>query len=57
MLAYDAVRNAYRRFRESGATGADRARVFGIYRELPAMAGLDALYAIEDATTEKKDRS
>lgn len=56
VLAYDAVRNAYRRFRESGATGADRGRVFEIYRELPAMAGLDALYVIEDLTTEKEDR-
>lgn len=53
VLAFDAVRSAYRRFQQQGATGADRGRVFEIYRELPAAAGLDALYAIEDATTEK----
>jgi len=30
------------------------ARVFQTYRELPGVAGLDALYAIEDATTERQ---
>lgn len=55
VLAFDVVRKAYRQFQESGATGADRARVFEIYRELPGVAGLDALYAIEDMTTERSD--
>ena len=53
VLAFDAMRNAYQQFQSTGTTGSDRARIFEIYRELPAMAGLDELYAIEDATTEK----
>jgi methylisocitrate lyase len=53
VLAYEVVRSAYTRFQSSGVTGADRTRVFEIYRELPGMAGLDDLYAIEDVTTEK----
>lgn len=56
VLAYDAVRIAYERFYNQGSTGADVKRVFEIYRELPTMAGLDALYAIEDATTEGPER-
>jgi 2-methylisocitrate lyase-like PEP mutase family enzyme len=55
VLAFDVVRKAYRQFQESGVTGADQARVFEIYRELPGVAGLDALYAIEDITTERSD--
>jgi methylisocitrate lyase len=53
VLAYDAVRNAYRQFMASGRTGADATRLFEIYRELPGVAGLEELYGIEDATTEK----
>ncbi|MEZ5558097.1 MAG: isocitrate lyase/PEP mutase family protein [Pseudomonadales bacterium] len=54
VLAYDAIRNAYEGFNHRGSTGADRRRVFEIYGELPEMAGLDALYHIEDTTTEKR---
>jgi len=53
VLAFDAVRTAYEGFQRTGHTGADVARVFQTYRELPGVAGLDALYAIEDATTER----
>jgi methylisocitrate lyase len=53
VLAFDAMRNAYQQFQSTGSTGFDSARIFEIYRELPAMAGLEELYAIEDATTEK----
>ncbi len=53
VLAFDAVRAAYRGFMDDGRTGADPKRVFQSYRELPRLAGLEALYAIEDATTEK----
>lgn len=53
VLAFDAVRAAYRAFINDGRTGSDMRRVFELYRELPSAAGLDALYAIEDATTEK----
>ena len=53
VLAFEATRNAYQQFQTTGRTGVYRARIFEIYRELPAMAGLEALYAIEDATTEK----
>lgn len=54
VLAYDAVRSAYLQFIEKSHTGADLQRVFEIYRELPGMAGLEALYAIEDVTTERR---
>ena len=53
-LAVAAVSNAYRRFMREGTTGADRQRVFEIYRTLADRAGLAALYAIEDATTLRK---
>ena len=55
VLAFDAVRDAYRSFQADGVTGADNKSLFKTYRELPAVAGLDALYAIEDATTEKPE--
>lgn len=55
VLAFDAVREAYGRFQRTGATGADLTRIFQTYRQLPEVAGLDALYAIEDLTTEKRD--
>lgn len=55
VLAFDAVRDAYRSFQADGITGADNESLFKTYRELPAVAGLDALYAIEDATTEKPE--
>ncbi len=54
VLAFDAVRSAYRQFQETGQTGADPKALFATYRELPGMAGLDELYAIEDATTERR---
>jgi hypothetical protein len=53
VLAFQAVRDAYRQFQNSGSTGADTKSLFQIYRELPVVAGLDELYEIEDATTEK----
>jgi methylisocitrate lyase len=53
VLAHRAVQNAYQRFNESGSTGSDPKEIFALYRTLPAMAGLDELYAIEDLTTEK----
>ncbi|MGD8831881.1 MAG: isocitrate lyase/PEP mutase family protein [Pseudomonadales bacterium] len=53
VLAVEAIRGAYERFQASGSTGADLATVFATYRELPGIAGLGALYAIEDATTER----
>lgn len=55
VLAFDAVRAAYEGFQRSGQTGADMAAVFRTYRQLPEVAGLDALYAIEDVTTERSD--
>ena len=53
VLAVNAVQNAYRRFMDSGTTGARRDEIMAAYRELAGLAGLDALYAIEDATTER----
>jgi 2-methylisocitrate lyase-like PEP mutase family enzyme len=55
VVAFDALREAYRRFRETGRTGVNGKSMFQTYRELPAVAGLDELYAIEDVTTEKVD--
>ncbi len=54
VLAFEAVRNAYQRFQTSGSTGTDTKSLFQTYRQLPVVAGLDELYAIEDATTEKR---
>jgi methylisocitrate lyase len=54
VLAFEAVRDAYRNFQSRGNTGADLKALFATYRELPDIAGLDELYAIEDRTTETK---
>ena len=54
VLAVGAVRSAYQRFVAEGATGTDRDRVMRAYRTLADLAGLGPLYAIEDATTEKR---
>ena len=53
VLAVEAVRSAYRRFVANGATGTDVRQVMATYRTLAELAGLPALYAIEDATTER----
>ena len=53
VLAVQAVRDAYRRLRTEGHTGIDALTLFAQYRELPTLAGLDPLYAIEDDTTER----
>ena len=54
VLAVQAVRDAYRRLHNTGSYGLDPRAVFKLYRELPGLAGLDALYAIEDDTTERE---
>ncbi len=54
VLAFEAVRDAYQNFQSSGKTGANAKALFQTYRELPGIAGLDELYAIEDRTTERK---
>ncbi|MCZ6710638.1 MAG: isocitrate lyase/PEP mutase family protein [Gammaproteobacteria bacterium] len=53
VLAFEAVRDAYLQFQTSGSTGTDTKSLFRTYRELPGVAGLDELYKIEDATTER----
>jgi methylisocitrate lyase len=53
VLAVQAVREAYRRLHAEGHTGIDPRTLFARYRELPTLAGLDPLYAIEDDTTER----
>lgn len=57
VLAVEAVRAAYGRFLRDGATGSDAAAVMRAYHELPALAGLDAYYAIEDRRTERGQRN
>jgi 2-methylisocitrate lyase-like PEP mutase family enzyme len=52
VLAYRAVRDAYRRFRAEGTTGHAVKELMGVYRELAPMAGLEALYDLERRTTE-----
>ncbi len=53
VLAVQAVQAAYRRLQREGSYGVDARALFALYRELPGLAGLDALYAIEDDTTER----
>lgn len=52
VLAYRAVRDAYRRYREEGTTGHPVKELMSVYRELAPMAGLEALYELERQTTE-----
>ncbi len=52
VLAVEALRRAYRSFRNSGRTGSEPRDVMAAYRRLQDYAGLDRFYAIEDATTE-----
>ena len=52
VLSVQAVQQAYERFIAEGSTGVDRDAVFATYRTLAEIAGLNPLYAIEDATTE-----
>ncbi len=54
VLAVQAVRDAYQRLQQDGSYGIDSRAVLKHYRELPGLAGLDALYAIEDDTTERE---
>lgn len=56
VLAVDAIRAAYGQFIATGSTGADRRQVMETYRTLADLAGLPALYAIEDATTERSSQ-
>ncbi len=53
VLMVDVVRAAYQSFAATGATGQTVKNLFSVYRELPGIAGLEELYAIEDRTTEK----
>ena len=53
VLAVSAIKEAYGRFMETGATGTDRTEIMATYRTLAGLAGLGPLYAIEDATTER----
>ena len=53
MLAYAAMREAYARFQSDGTSGIEPEELFRLYRELPAAAGLDEFYAIEERTTER----
>ena len=54
-LTVAAVSDAYRRFMQEGATGTDRQHIAQTYRSLADLAGLGPLYAIEDATTERRE--
>jgi methylisocitrate lyase len=51
VVAVDAVRRAYTQLLGGGTAG-DMDHLMAVYRDLPGIAGLDALYDIERATTE-----
>ena len=53
VVAVDALRSVYERFVSEGATGTDPVAIRDSYRTLSELAGLQPLYAIEDATTER----
>ena len=53
VLMYEAVRDAYRQIRDSGASGRSVDDLMALYREVQQAAGMDDLYAIEERTTEK----
>lgn len=55
VLSVQAIREAYASFQATGATGHAPRALFDIYRELPALAGLEPLFDIEDKTTERGD--
>jgi 2-methylisocitrate lyase-like PEP mutase family enzyme len=52
VVAFDAVRRAYRAQRAGGRLERPPEELEAVYRELPGLAGLEALYDIERATTE-----
>jgi 2-methylisocitrate lyase-like PEP mutase family enzyme len=53
VLSVQTIRRAYAQFQATGSTGHAPRELFDIYRELPGLAGLEALYHIEDQTTER----
>ena len=53
VAAYGAMRDAYRRIADSGASGRDVDELMSLYREVQDMAGMDELYALEERTTER----
>ena len=55
VAAVNAIQAAYGEFMRTGTTGTDRAEIMATYRTLAELAGLDPLYAIEDATTERPE--
>ncbi|MGH1490523.1 MAG: isocitrate lyase/PEP mutase family protein [Acidimicrobiales bacterium] len=55
VLAHQTVEHAYRRVLTEGDFGVSASDVMTGYRELPAAAGLDELFDIESATTERVD--
>ncbi|MFN0089759.1 MAG: oxaloacetate decarboxylase [Acidimicrobiales bacterium] len=52
VLAYDAMRESYRRYLEEDSTGRPAREVWKIYETLQRVAGLEPLYDLERATTE-----
>lgn len=57
VAAVNAIQAAYGQFMRTGTTGTDRAKIMATYRTVAELAGLDPLYAIEDATTERPEGS
>ncbi len=53
VAAVQAVQAAYGGFQAKGSTQMDLKSLFATYHTLGTIAGLEALYAIEDVTTEK----
>ena len=53
VVIVDALTAVYGHFNREGNTGTDPAAILRTYRSLAGLAGLQALYDIEDATTER----
>jgi 2-methylisocitrate lyase-like PEP mutase family enzyme len=52
VVAFDALQRAYRAQLDGGPVGRSAEELDAVYRRLPAVAGLEAFYDIERATTE-----
>lgn len=53
VLAVQAVQTAYESFMRNGSSGTDLKSLFATYNQLDVLAGMQALYDIEDQTTER----
>jgi methylisocitrate lyase len=55
VLSVKAVQDAYVGFQHNGTMGVEPKDIFALYRQLPALAGLEPLFDIEAQTTEAQE--